>query len=99
MAEQRLQPSAPRHHVGVEECHEVGAARGQAGVARGRGPLAAAVPQHLNVAVHVVELALLYGHGRAVVDHHHAHSAQRAHQAQQARNVVAHWDNDGYVAV
>ena len=49
VAEQRLQPTAPRNHVGVQEGHEVGADGGQTGVARrGRTP-ADRVPQHLQV--------------------------------------------------
>ena len=99
MAEQRLQPSAPRHHVGVEERHEVGAARRQTGVARRRGALAAIMAQHLNVAMHVREVGRLDSGRRTVVDHDDTQAAQGCHQSLQSRSVVPHRNNDGQITV
>jgi hypothetical protein len=81
VAEQRLQPPAPRHHIGVQERDVVGVARSHAGVAGGGGTLAAVVPQDLNIAVHLREVGLLYRGGRPVVDHDDSHAAEGCHQS------------------
>lgn len=93
MPEQRLEPTTLGHHVGIEERHEIRLARRKAGVTRGRGAVAAGVPQHLHVAVHTGEVGRLHRDRRAVVDHDHAQPAQRRHQAVQAGCVVPYGDN------
>jgi hypothetical protein len=97
--EQRLQPTAAGHHVGVEEGDEVGLACRQPRVARGGGPLAGLVTQHPDVTVHAGEVTDLDRLRRTVVDHHHLHAAQRPDQTVQANRVVPHGYHHGDVAV
>jgi hypothetical protein len=59
VAQQRLEPAAARHHIGVEERHVLGRARGQAGVARRGRPLVASVTQDLHVAELLRKVGLL----------------------------------------
>ncbi len=99
MTEQRLQPAAPRNDVGVEEGDEIGGAHRQAGVARGGGPLAAGMAQHLHVAVRALEVSFLDGVDRPVVHHHDSHAAQCRNQSMNSRQVVAHRYNDGHITM
>lgn len=75
MPQQRLQPAATGHHVGVQEGDVVTGGRPQTGVAGGGGTAVAAVAKHLNGAFGAAEILGSERFGRAVVDNDDPQSA------------------------
>ena len=58
MSQQRFEPAAPRHYIGVQERDEVGGAGREPGVSGGGGPFGLGMPDHLDLTARALEVGL-----------------------------------------